>query len=391
MVRDRHGNNLLHLAVVHGLTRMYDLVIDLFKHLTADHPSDVPTPGLFNEQGSDFHEPILSSRENPNNPKRLRSLRPLWEDLNNDNLTPFTLCAWLGRKKMFRKLLEDRKQLQWAYGPVQCLYYPLRGLDTSFQDDEDETEEEEWMEEEEDPREDADVRAEDFPQRTKSRPRHHSGDTQDVEMGLLSNPDQKPTAMKRKQFRRIERCVHFTLPLVTLAPSSFMTSYCSFVSLLAPRRETSALKLIVDRGHVDLLMLPKVLHLLRAKWKHQLRPIFLVRMLIYFILLGLFNATTWLNANSAQERSYEDWRDWTQLSCEILLGAAVLAKLYREFREMHSEGVRSYFGGEFIPPVPLPPPPKATPSLPFAYRGTFLWMHELQAKGLRSWRMWCHC
>lgn len=54
---------------------------------------------------------------------------PLWMRRNNEGLTPFTLAAKLGRKKMFDYLLEERMQSLWSFGPVTCVIYPLDELD----------------------------------------------------------------------------------------------------------------------------------------------------------------------------------------------------------------------------------------------------------------------
>jgi hypothetical protein len=58
---------------------------------------------------------------------------PSWKQCNNDGLTPLTLAAKLGATDMFSFLLNDRKIVQWQYGPVSCVLYPLDEIDVAFQ------------------------------------------------------------------------------------------------------------------------------------------------------------------------------------------------------------------------------------------------------------------
>ena len=58
---------------------------------------------------------------------------PLWKRLNKDGFTPLTLAAELGLTDMFSFLLDERKIVQWCYGPVSCVLYPLDELDHEFQ------------------------------------------------------------------------------------------------------------------------------------------------------------------------------------------------------------------------------------------------------------------
>lgn len=60
---------------------------------------------------------------------------PIWKRLNKDGFTPLTLAAKLGQAEMFAFLLEERKIVQWSFGPVACVLYPLDQVDLEFQDD----------------------------------------------------------------------------------------------------------------------------------------------------------------------------------------------------------------------------------------------------------------
>lgn len=60
---------------------------------------------------------------------------PLWKRLNNDGFTPFTLAAKLGVTDMFIFLLDECKIVQWRYGPVACVLYPLDELELELKED----------------------------------------------------------------------------------------------------------------------------------------------------------------------------------------------------------------------------------------------------------------
>ncbi|CAF1032280.1 unnamed protein product [Rotaria sp. Silwood1] len=58
----------------------------------------------------------------------------LWNRLNNDNLTPLTLAADIGRSETLSWLLDERKKIQWSFGNVSCLLHPLDQLDVDIQE-----------------------------------------------------------------------------------------------------------------------------------------------------------------------------------------------------------------------------------------------------------------
>eukprot|EP01119_Soliformovum_irregulare_P025981 TRINITY_DN9770_c0_g1_i2.p1 TRINITY_DN9770_c0_g1~~TRINITY_DN9770_c0_g1_i2.p1 ORF type:complete len:522 (-),score=121.86 TRINITY_DN9770_c0_g1_i2:288-1853(-) len=91
--QDSQGNTILHMMVYHQLTNMYD---------------------------------YLSEKA-----KELRPEVDLSLVVNKKGLTPLTLAAKKGNAEMFAQLLERRKQIQWAYGPISYNLYPLEELDST--------------------------------------------------------------------------------------------------------------------------------------------------------------------------------------------------------------------------------------------------------------------
>ncbi|UJR21723.1 hypothetical protein I4U23_024800 [Adineta vaga] len=112
---DSNGNTVLHLLVIHNLPKMYTKFKERW---IADQEPD----------NSDDEEDELYQLEK-------KRIIPLWKRLNKDGYTPLTLAAKLGQADMFSFLLEERKIVQWSFGPVSCVLYPLDQVDLEFQED----------------------------------------------------------------------------------------------------------------------------------------------------------------------------------------------------------------------------------------------------------------
>lgn len=111
---DTDGNTILHLLVIHNLPEIY---IKFKKHWQEVQRTV--------SDASSEEKVILC-------PKQKKT--PLWKYCNKDGLTPLTLAAKLGATDMFSFLLDERKMVQWRYGPVSCVLYPLDEIDLGFQD-----------------------------------------------------------------------------------------------------------------------------------------------------------------------------------------------------------------------------------------------------------------
>jgi len=108
---DSHGNNALHLCVLHELERMFDYVIIHAENIIRGRLQD-------------------SLGEAP--PEKVKHLlyTQLIHIFNNESLTPFTLAAKSGKSTMFRHMLKLRTTRLWSYGPVDCSVVDLVNLDT---------------------------------------------------------------------------------------------------------------------------------------------------------------------------------------------------------------------------------------------------------------------
>jgi ankyrin repeat protein len=117
---DSNGNTIFHLLVIHNLPEMY---IKFKKHW--DEVQTTISDAMSEEADDDKHTtfPCVKKRK-----------IPLWKHCNNDGLTPLTLAAKLGGTDMFSFLLDERKIVQWRYGPVSCVLYPLDEIDLGFQE-----------------------------------------------------------------------------------------------------------------------------------------------------------------------------------------------------------------------------------------------------------------
>jgi len=103
---DSLGNTVLHLCTLHEHDNMYDFVCDRYE-------------GVLAVAKAEGGEPAAAAA----------ARTPLEKVHNNKDQTPLVLAAQRGSRLMFEHVLERAKQVQWSYGPVTCLLYPLEELD----------------------------------------------------------------------------------------------------------------------------------------------------------------------------------------------------------------------------------------------------------------------
>lgn len=165
---DRHGNNVLHLAVVHNLPHVYDFALQYAMQLLLNdgsggcrHDSN-PDTSTDNEQpsGEDvtaISEPAIVGREtlaakmqrvlHRTNNNQLADKIELFQFLkttnddgyrrmldfvmqrNKNELTPLSLAAAIGNQSMFEHIINTASSTAWSYGPVRAVNIPLRDLE----------------------------------------------------------------------------------------------------------------------------------------------------------------------------------------------------------------------------------------------------------------------
>ncbi|CAF1001466.1 unnamed protein product, partial [Didymodactylos carnosus] len=133
---DSYGNTILHLLVIHNLPNLYvkfkDCWIKQFNRNKPEMPATL-------RKNSSAHSDSNTSDEEDNgeqnevDPYDTEDNPPLWRRLNKENLTPLTLAAKLGQEAMFSFLIEERRIIQWTFGPVRCVLYPLDQLDMELE------------------------------------------------------------------------------------------------------------------------------------------------------------------------------------------------------------------------------------------------------------------
>ncbi|CAB3406138.1 unnamed protein product [Caenorhabditis bovis] len=82
---DSNGNTILHICTIHENWEMFKLALSM---------------------GADLHI------------------------LNRQNLTPLTLAAFMAKKEMMQKIVEEERTVNWTYGRTQSAAYPLEHLDS---------------------------------------------------------------------------------------------------------------------------------------------------------------------------------------------------------------------------------------------------------------------
>lgn len=93
---DRYGNTALHIAVVNDLPEMYDFVLSQLSLMAKLQPD---------------------------------TLQSFTSRCNNENLTPLSLAACLGKTEMFQHILARSSRIAWTFGPVTSKMIPLSQLE----------------------------------------------------------------------------------------------------------------------------------------------------------------------------------------------------------------------------------------------------------------------
>jgi len=122
---DAQGNTLLHLAVRHNLADVYSFVKNEWKHRQLVQKQREK----MQQQEAGGATPAAPA---PSAVTAAPSVTPLWLRTNHAGLTPFCLSAKSNASEMFTFLLEESKQIQWTFGSVSCVLYPLKELDLTI-------------------------------------------------------------------------------------------------------------------------------------------------------------------------------------------------------------------------------------------------------------------
>jgi len=168
----------------------------------------------------------------------------LWLRRNNAGYTPFTLSAHRGDFDMFSFLLEEEKVVQWKYGPVSCYVYPLAQID----------------------------------------------------LPLANEQEEKKKRMKQTE-----------------------TTSTASANLPRPRKYSmsddedddeddrrGALEIIVNMAHLDLLMHPRMVELIKQKWERFASRIFFQRFLFALLYILLFTCAT-IHRQSENVNGMQQW------------------------------------------------------------------------------------
>ncbi|CAF1601501.1 unnamed protein product, partial [Didymodactylos carnosus] len=135
---DSKGNTILHLMVIHNLPDLYVAFKQRWIEEFNRKKPKTPSAHLRKINPIVHRDSTSSSEEESEDDEKVEPFNdernpPLWKRLNKENLTPLTLAAKLGKSEMFSFLIEERKIVQWTFGPVSCILYPLDQLDLELQ------------------------------------------------------------------------------------------------------------------------------------------------------------------------------------------------------------------------------------------------------------------
>ncbi|KAG7400104.1 hypothetical protein PHYBOEH_007010 [Phytophthora boehmeriae] len=275
---DRHGNNVLHLAVIRDLPEVYDFALRYVMKLL-----------------SPVHQPVLSNRNNVRSDERSGADAYVVESManakdraeesdnsldatlsashrheeinlvdfikgtndagytrmldfimqrNSDELTPLALAAAIGQQHMFEHLFRHSSSVAWRYGPITAFHVPLLDLE-----------------------------------QPELRPEAHLGKFQLIHDWIVSLP--YPLAPKgNKGYRTAIQCL------------------CSVERISNTLSEHHGTMLEVVSKRLEILKMREIQQLLHKKWKYVGRHRFLWRLAFYLVFLMLLNATTFIPFSS---------------------------------------------------------------------------------------------
>ena len=134
------GNNALHLAVLQGSISMFDALCAQWERRKEDYRSVYFDPnwkggacgdGLRQCESISFAGARRAMDLEKDGAEKVSMADvPLWKHLNFDGQSCLDLAAAFGNKEIFVHILEITKKVQWSYGPITCVIYPLDGFDT---------------------------------------------------------------------------------------------------------------------------------------------------------------------------------------------------------------------------------------------------------------------
>ena len=126
---ESNGNTLLHMAVVHNLPEMYKHIKSRWLRTTEDEALSSANSDNGNETLSEQIDRTPSDYYDKLKHTTFFGKNILWKIENKEGYTPFTLAAKLGQENIFSHLVEEDKLIQWKYGPVTCMLFPLDQFD----------------------------------------------------------------------------------------------------------------------------------------------------------------------------------------------------------------------------------------------------------------------
>ena len=123
-----YGGRLLSFAVVHSSFEIVDFLL----------AQKAPLDGTDRKGNSALHMCVRHDR-----PKTLKHLQDIASSIdgkldslllqvNEELLTPLTYAVVHDKPDIFRQLLDMQGKLLWIYGPVSCMQYPLRELESLY-------------------------------------------------------------------------------------------------------------------------------------------------------------------------------------------------------------------------------------------------------------------
>ncbi|KAF0690892.1 Aste57867_17755 [Aphanomyces stellatus] len=294
---DSHGNNALHLAVVHDLPEAYDFAM---RHAMARFPNACPPNFDPDNEDEPYNLPLfikkLQGNEKDHFEKFIRKH-------NTDFLTPLTLAAAMGKANMFKHILMSLSIKSWEYGPVTSRMLPLRGLEERQRR----------------------PRAKKVKSNATSVVRPTTAEVPSVETS--GRTLHKPSAWQRLFDRRRVKTA------VEILGSNSLLSKC------IPERSLEG----VLHDRLALIDSFEVKSVLDKKWQFSGRRLFMFNFRRHVLFCVVFTCSTFFTHHYRDDGVNIDWSTaWAHVVLEAIVVLEMLYRVYYESKQMFKNGILGY-------------------------------------------------
>ncbi|ETW10062.1 hypothetical protein, variant [Aphanomyces invadans] len=298
---DAHGNNALHMAVVHDLPDVYDFAV---RHAMSRFPNACPKHFDPLDTSKPYDLPLFMKKLHGSEKDHFeRFIRKH----NTDYLSPLTLAAAMGRSRMFQHIIKSLSVKSWSYGPVTSMMIPLKGVEERARR-----------------------------QRPKKLHAAKNGEvrptTAEVPSAETSYHHHLHSHAKPSWWHRMLERRNIKTAVECLGSNSQL-SICIDPKTLKD----------VMRHRLEMIDTFEVKMVLDKKWEFAGRRLFNWNFRRHVLFCGAFTASTFFTHHYRVDGAHIDWAAaWPHVALECVVVGEMLYRVYYEFKQIKKNGVAGY-------------------------------------------------